>query len=94
MRTHHAVQIAPFNIACLCNCSASVKSIGTMTCIKVMKQEGAILRSLLDTERLQTTKSGILQSGMYDAFQNTYSIKYVCLQAFTAVDTYAHMVYI
>ena len=58
-----------------------------------MKQEGALLRSLQDTERLQTMKSGILQSGMYDAFQNAYSIQYVCVQAFTAVDTYAPMVY-
>ena len=90
MRTNYAVQIAPFifhptyaiklNIACLCNCSASVKSIGTMTCIKLMKQGGALLRSLRDTEHLQTMKSGILQSGMYDALQNTYSIQsaYVC----------------
>ena len=91
MRTHYAVQIAHiifhsmyairFNIAYLCNCSASVKSIGTMTCIKRMKQGGALLQSLLDTEHLQTMKSGILQSGMYDAFQNTYNIQYVYVQA-------------
>ena len=55
----------------LCNCSASVKSIGTMTCIKLMKQGGAFLQSLRDTEPLQTMKSGILQSGMYNAFQYT-----------------------
>ena len=58
-----------------------------------MKQEGALLRSLRDTERLQTMKSGILQSGMYDAFQNTYSIQYVCVQACAVIDTYAPMMY-
>ena len=58
-----------------------------------MKQGGALLRSLRDTEPLQTMKSGILQSGMYDAFQNMYSIQYVCVQALTTVDTYAPMVY-
>ena len=58
-----------------------------------MKQGGALLRSLLDTERLQTMKSGILQSGMYDALQNTYNIQYVCVQACTVIDTYANMMY-
>ena len=66
-----------------------MKSIGTMTCIKLMKQGGALLRSLRDTERLQTMKSGILQSGMYDAFQNTYSIQYVCVQACTYANVWA-----
>ena len=75
------------NIAYICNCSASVKSIGTMTCIKRMKQGGALLRSLQDTEHLQTMKSGILQSGMYDAFQNMYSIQYASVQACTVIDT-------
>ena len=70
-----------YNIANMCNCSASVKSIGTMTCIKLIKQGGTSLQSLLDTEPLQTMKSGILQSGMYDAFQNMYSM-YVCVQTF------------
>ena len=69
------------NIANMCNCSASVKSIGTTTCIKLTKQGGASLQSLLDTEHLPTMKSGILQSGRYDAFQNTYSM-YVCEQTF------------
>ena len=72
---------AKIYIAYRCNCSASVKSIGTTTCIRLMKREGAFLQSLLDTEHLQTMKSGILQSGMYDAFQNTYSIQCVCMCA-------------
>ena len=46
-----------------------------------MKQGGAFLQSLRATEPLQTMKSGILQSGMYDAFQNTYSMQYVCMCA-------------
>ena len=58
-----------------------------------MKQGGALLRSLRDTEHLQTMKSGISQSEMYDAFQNTYSIQYVCVQAFTVIDTYTNMMY-
>ena len=102
MRTHYAVQIAPiifhsmyvikFNIAYLCNCSASVKSIGTMTCIKRMKQGGVLLQSLLDTEPLQIMKSGILQSGMYDALQTcTIYSMYVCVQACTVIDTYANV---
>ena len=78
----------------MCNCSASVKSIGTTTFIKLMKQGEAFLQSLRDTEHLQIMKSGILQSGMYDAFQHTYSIQYtctmyniqcVCVQEFTTV---------
>ena len=74
---HHilfrSMYVIKFNIGYLCNCSASVKSIGTMTYIKHMKQGGALLQSLQDTERLLTMKSGILQSGMYDAFQNMYN---------------------
>ena len=89
----HSMYIIKFNIAYLCNCSASVKNIGMMTCIKRMKLGEALLRSLQDTEPLQTMKSGILQSGMYDTFQNTYNIQYVCVQALTTVDTYAPMVY-
>ena len=58
-----------------------------------MKQGGALLQSPRDTEPLQTMKSGILQSGMYDTFQNTYNIEYVCVQALTTVDTYAPMVH-
>ena len=87
-KLHHVpIHSIKFNIAYLCNCSASVKSIGMMTCIKRMKQGGALLRSPRDTERLQTMKSGILQSGMYDAFhvQYTYSILYIHVQAYTTV---------
>ena len=58
-----------------------------------MKQGGALLQSLLGTVPLQTMKSGILQSGMYDALQNTYNIQYVCVQACTVIDTYANMMY-
>ena len=58
-----------------------------------MKQGGALLQSLRDTERLQTMKSGILQSGMYDAFQNMCSIQYVYVQACTVIDTYAYRMY-
>ena len=89
-KLHHVpIHSIKFNITYLCNCSASVKSIGMMTCIKLMKQEGALLRSPRDTERLQTMKSGILQSGMYDAFhvqytRTVYSI-YICVQAYTTV---------
>ena len=91
-KLHHvpirSMYVIKFNIAYLCNCSASVKSIGMMTCINLMMLEGALQWSLLDTELLQTMKSGILQSGMYDALQNMYSIQYVCVQALTAVDIY------
>ena len=87
----HSMYAIKINIAYLCNCSASVKSIGTMTCIKLLKQGGALLRSLLDTEHLQTMKSGILQSEVYDAFQNMYSIQYV--YACTVIDTYTNRMF-